>query len=91
MSFKDLMEFNLDPELERAERTLNMVNVTQQFVSGKIKIQGSPDKKSTFGLLRTKTDEAKLEQAGLGSLKTSIKQTNSKFNHVLQGLVQGHR
>jgi len=32
-SFNELMKFNLDTELAEAERSISMVNATQQFVS----------------------------------------------------------
>ena len=36
-SFKQLMSFNIDNELEKAERNLNVVNATQTFVSKAMK------------------------------------------------------
>ena len=34
-SFGDLMKFNLEPELNKAERNLDLVNATQYLVSNK--------------------------------------------------------
>ena len=53
LNFKDLMEFSLNSELEKAERNLLLVNVTQQVVSGKIKFNSAA--KPNTGLLKQST------------------------------------